>query len=49
MEKMRFHWEKPDGKTGTFTVTASSVDKCIEIAEEELKGDEHQITDYYSI
>lgn len=49
MEKMRFHWEKGD-KKGSFTVTAYSIDKCIEIAEEEVKESEgYVITDYYAV
>ena len=47
MEKMKFHWEDDKSNTGSFVVTASSVDECIKIAEEETK--DADITDYYSI
>jgi hypothetical protein len=48
MEKMKFHWEDKDGKTGTFTVTALSVESCIDIANEEIDG-QAELTDWYAI
>ncbi|WP_156809560.1 hypothetical protein [Gracilibacillus halophilus] len=47
MEKMKFHWADGKGNTGSFDVTAPSVDECIKIAEEQTK--DADITDYYSI
>jgi hypothetical protein len=48
VEKMRFHWEK-QGKTGSFTVTASSVDECIKVAEEEIKKAGAELMDWHSV
>lgn len=48
VEEMIFHWEDAKGNKGKFKVSSFSVDECIKIAEEELKG-RAEITDYYSI
>jgi hypothetical protein len=45
---MNFHWEKLGG-TGTFSVTASTVEECIGIAEEEIKNGEAEMIDWYVI
>jgi hypothetical protein len=47
MEKMKFHWEDKTGKTGSFTVTAPTVEECITSAKEEI-GDA-EMKDWYSI
>jgi len=49
MEKMKFEWENiKTGKSGSFTVTAATLDECISIAEEEV-GSNAEILDYYSV
>lgn len=48
MIKMNFHWQKLDG-TGTFTVEAATVEKCIEIAKEEIEKGEAEMIDWYVI
>jgi hypothetical protein len=48
MEKMRFHWEKGI-KKGSFTVTAFSVEECIEIAKEEIEIEGGELINWYSI
>jgi hypothetical protein len=47
VEKMKFHWEDKNGKTGSFTVTALTVNKCIELAKEDIGNAE--LIDWYSI
>jgi len=53
MEKMEFVWENKDDKKkspfkSSFIVTASTIEECIEIAEEEI-GEDNYLIDYYSI
>lgn len=48
MEEMRFHWEKGD-MTGSFTVSSDSVERCIELAEEEVEKAGAELVDYYSV
>lgn len=49
MEKMEFVWaSKDDKKKGSFIVTASTTEECVEIAEEEI-GEDNDLIDYYSI
>ena len=48
MEKMRIHWEKY-GKEGSFTVEASTVEVCMEMAKEEVEAFGAEMVDWYSI
>lgn len=48
MEKMEFQWEKGD-KKGSFTVTSYSLDDCIKVAEEEIKKNNAELVDWYSV
>lgn len=47
MEKMRFHWAKGE-ETGSFTVTAQSVDICIKIAKQEIEKNGAELMDWHS-
>lgn len=44
----KIEWEK-DGKTGSFTVTASTDDECITAGHEEVANFGGEVTDYYQI
>lgn len=48
MEEMEFIWVKGD-KSGSFTVTADTVDECIETARKETEEDGAELFDYYSV
>jgi hypothetical protein len=49
MIKMKFHWEKENGDTGCFSVTASTVEECIKIANEEIENSDLELVDWYLI
>lgn len=48
METLQFEWEK-DGKNGSFKVTASSLETCIEVAKKEIKKNNARLTDWYAV
>lgn len=45
---MKFHWERQE-QTGEFTVEAPTVEKCMEIADEEIEEGKAVMTDWYVI
>ena len=48
METMKFHWELGE-KSGSFTVTADSIEECVQLAEEETEKAGAELIDYYSV
>lgn len=45
---MKFHWEEGN-KKGEFTVTAQTVQECVDIAKEEIENGGAKMIDWYSI
>lgn len=48
MERMKFIWDKGE-KTGSFSVTASTLEKCFEVAEKNTKKEGAVIVDWYDL
>lgn len=48
MVRMRFHWEF-EGETGSFEVESFTIEKCIEIAKQEINEHGCDLIDYYEI
>lgn len=48
MEKMKFIWDMED-KTGSFIVSASSVQECIKVAEKATEKAGAELVDWYPV